>query len=128
MNSKSNFSNLRKGFLHSRAYILIFIGIGIIFLTFLTADNALEIVISGIASVFIGSGVNNLSVLETHQQDKQKIKSRVGHSLKVLEMAAIKIENMQTDLSAGNYQHVENACTELKQFTNLMKELLIEDE
>ncbi|WP_199119376.1 hypothetical protein [Pedobacter sp. ASV28] len=43
--------------------VLLFIlgGIAIIFMTFLTENNALEIVISGLASIFIGIGVNNFS-------------------------------------------------------------------
>jgi hypothetical protein len=128
MNHKNHFINPGKGFAHPRAYMLILIGIGIIFLTFLTTNNALEIVISGIASVFIGRGVNNLSVLETHQKDQQKIKSKVGHSLKVLEMAAIKLDNIQSDLSAENYQQAMYASTELKQFMSLVTQLLTEEE
>ena len=119
---------LQKGFLHPRVFIFILVGTGIIFLTFLTDDNALEIAISGIASVFIGIGVNNFSSLETHQKDEQIIKAKVGHSLKVMEMAHAKIENMETDLTAGNYQQAKANLRDLKQLTSLVTQLLIQEE
>ena len=117
-----------QNFLHPRVYIFIFLGSAIIFLTFFTTNNALEIAISGIASVFIGIGVNNFSSLETHQKDEQTIKAKVGHSLKVMEMAHAKIENMETDLTAENYQQAKAKLTELKQLISLVTQLLIQEE
>lgn len=45
------------------------LGVTTIFLTFFTEDNALELVISGIASVFIGIGVNNYTVIEDRERN-----------------------------------------------------------
>ncbi len=121
---KKYFRHFWQTFFHPRVYQFIIIGTGIIFLTFLTANNALEIAISGIASVFIGIGVNNFSSLETHYRDEQTIKAKVGHSLKVLEMANAKIENIQTDLYSGNDQQVVADFEQLKKFMSLMTQLL----
>ena len=117
-----------QNFLHPRVYIFIFLGSAIIFLTFFTTNNALEIAISGIASVFIGIGVNNFSSLETHQKDEQTIKAKIGHSLKVMEMAHAKIENMETDLTAGNYQQAKANLMDAPEIsetiTNIREEVL----
>lgn len=69
-------------FFHPGVFIFILINTAVIFLTFLAANNALEIALSSIASVFIGIGVNNLSFLDTHMKDEQKMKYKTEHSLK----------------------------------------------
>ncbi len=124
---KKHFRHFWQTFFHPRVYLFIIIGTGIIFLTFFTVNNALEIGISGIASVFIGIGVNNLSSIETHLKDRQKENSKVRHTLKVMEITNTKIENIQTDLNAGNYQKATKGLTELKEFVNLIKQFLKEE-
>lgn len=65
---KQGYQRFLNIFLHLRVAGFIAMGFGTIFLTFLTEDNALELVISGIASVFIGIGVNNYTVIEDRQK------------------------------------------------------------
>lgn len=66
-----------KRFLHTlkRPKVIFFmlVGIGITFLTFLTDNNAPEIAISGMASVFTGIAVNNFSIIDTRQTDENKL-------------------------------------------------------
>lgn len=127
MTFKNSFRHLWRTFLHPRVFIFITIGTAIIFLTFLTTDNALEIAISGFASVFIGIGVNNFSSLGTHQKDEQKLKSAIGHSLKIMEMANAKIEKIQNEINSGDYKKVMEEFTELKQITILTMQFLKEE-
>ncbi len=112
---------------HPRVYGFIIIGSSIIFLTFLTNDNALEIAISGVASVFIGIGVNNFSSLETHQKDEQTVRAKLQHSLKLVAMASTTIENIRTNLAAGNEKQVTTDVNQLENCMILMKQLLKDD-
>ena len=115
-------------FFHPRVFIFILIGTAIIFLTFLTANNAVEIAISGIASVFIGIGVNNLSSLETHLKDKQKMKYKIEHSLKMLEIVESQIARIHNEVKTGNYQNIKAEFAALEQFMNLSIQLIKKDE
>ena len=54
------------------------------FFTFFTHDNATELGISGIASIFIGIGVNNFTAIETEQKDNQKIQRKTNRAVKEL--------------------------------------------
>ena len=76
MTIKKDFSRFWRAFSHPRVFVFMLAGIVIIFLTFFTSSNALEIAISSIASVFIGIGVNNFSSFETHLKDDQKLKQK----------------------------------------------------
>ena len=58
------FSQFRKVFFQSRVFVFILTGVGCMFFTFLTHDNSMELGISGIASIFIGIGVNNFTAIE----------------------------------------------------------------
>ena len=84
-----------KSFFHPGEYLFILIGIALILLTFSSNNNALEIAISGIASVFIEIGVNNLTTLETQSKEGQKIKSKMEHTLNLMRMAQTRIEIIQ---------------------------------
>lgn len=119
MNSKKYISKFWQAFIHPRVIIFILIGTGVIFLTFLTDDNALEIAIAGIASVFIGIGVNNLSALETHSKDEQKLKSKMGHTLKVMEIAQSRIKIIHQELNKENCLKMKIELAELEQILNL---------
>jgi hypothetical protein len=59
-------------------------GIARIFLAFLTSNNAVEIAISRIASVFVGIGVNNYSMIEGHLKEERQIKMKIGQSAHIL--------------------------------------------
>lgn len=54
MKLRKSIQHFQKIFFHPRVIVFILAGSLIIFLTFFTHNNALEIAISGIASVFIG--------------------------------------------------------------------------
>ena len=127
MKLKNHFYYFRKSFFHPRVFIFIIIGKGVIFLTFLTNDNALEIAISGIASVFIGIGVNNLSSLETHSKDEQKIKSKIGYSLKVMEITKSRINRLYTEANKESCCKMKDELSELEQFINPSIQLIKED-
>jgi biotin-(acetyl-CoA carboxylase) ligase len=115
-------------FFHPSVFIFIFIGTAVTFLTFLTTNNALEIAISGIASVFIGIGVNNLSSIETHLRDEQKLKSKTQHSIRMLEIVKSQIVRIHNEIKTGNYQNIKAEFEELEQFMKLSIELIKKDE
>jgi aspartyl/asparaginyl beta-hydroxylase (cupin superfamily) len=78
-------------------FSFILTGTLIIFLTFLTTNNAIEIAISGIASVFIVIGVNNFSSIETIQRDLQKQKHKDKHLLSIPELVNEKSKRIQSE-------------------------------
>ena len=109
--------------------VIIFISIGsaVIFLTFLTNDNALEIVISALASVFIGIGVNNFTTLETRLLDKKSVNTKISHSIKVMKITRARIVQMQQSLTRENFDNVNSELEELEQIVSLGMELLKEE-
>jgi uncharacterized membrane protein len=114
-------------FFHPRIFIFILTGAGIIFLTFLTSNNALEIAISGIASVFIGIGVNNFSTLETHQKDEKKLNDRVIHFMEILDLVNARIGHLQNEIREGRSGRTKEELEELRRFISLMIQLVKED-
>ena len=116
--------NFWRTFTHPRVFIFITIGTAVIFLTFCTENNALEIAISSFASVFIGLGVNNFTSLETHQKDVSQVKSSVRNALLVLEMADNKFEKLQKILNKNPDTQPAEELKELNQILNLLKQLL----
>ncbi len=127
MENKKKIQLFWKSFLHPRVLFFILIGTGVIFLTFLTDDNALEIVISGIASVFIGIGVNNFSMLETHVKDEKKLKSKIAHSLKVMEITRSRIKIIDNELNKESCSKIKAELAELEQIMSLGISLIKED-
>jgi hypothetical protein len=81
--------------LHPRVLIFMLSGIVIIFLTFLTSNSAIEIAISGIASVFIGIGVNNYSMIENHLKEERLVKKKTGQSAHILRVTQAMINDLQ---------------------------------
>ncbi|MFM9911173.1 MAG: hypothetical protein ACKVOW_17670 [Chitinophagaceae bacterium] len=124
LNLNSSFRHFWKMFLHPRVYIFILAGTAIIFLTFLTNDNALEIAISGIASVFIGIGVNNLSSLETHLKDEKKLNAKINHSLKAMEIVKGRIITIQHQLNKENCFKMKEELFELEKIISLTMGLI----
>lgn len=118
------FKNFWPTFLHPRVFIFITIGTAVIFLTFLTENNAVEIAISGFASVFIGLGVNNFTFLETHQKDVLKIKPGITNALLVLEMTDGKLAKLHNILDKNTNTQFEEELKDLTQMLNLLKQLL----
>ena len=127
MKLKIYIQHFRQSFFHPRVFIFILAGTLIIFLTFLTNNNALEIAISGIASVFIGIGVNNLSSLETHLKDEQKLKSKIGHLLKVMEITKSQITRLYNEAGNESCSNMKGELAELEHLVNLSIQLIKED-
>jgi len=105
-------------FIHSllvpKTGLYILLGTVIMFLTFLTDNNAMEIAISGIASIFIGIGVNNFTSAETHEKDKALEHTRIALAIQSLEQAKQKISLTVTLLE--NNRPVEQTSADLKAF------------
>jgi hypothetical protein len=99
MSPKKHFHQVWIAFSHPKVFVFILLGAAVIFLTFFTDNNALEIAISGFASVFIGIGVNNFSSFETSMKDKERLKAYVDHSRQLLEMTKSKIARLQSEVS-----------------------------
>ena len=113
--------------LHPRVLIFMLSGIAIIFFTFLTSNNALEIAISGIASVFIGIGVNNYSMIENHMKEERIIKKKMGQSAHILRVAHTMINDLNTNSGASQNENLTLEIQKIDRFIRLGIQL-IEDE
>jgi len=123
----SNFIvHFRKVFLHPRVFIFILTGTLIILLTFVTSNNALEIAISGVASVFIGIGVNNYSSFETHLKDEEKIKSRMSYGIQLMTVIQSRIKQINLDVTDQVCHKTKKDLTELEQLINISSHLINE--
>jgi hypothetical protein len=121
---KSHFQHFLQTFFHPRVFAFILAGTLIIFLTFLTSNNAIEIAISGIASVFIGIGVNNLSSLETRLNDERKLKSKTENLLTLLEIIKSKITKLYAETNKENCTKIKGELSELVRFMNLSIQMI----
>ena len=100
--------------------IYILLGVGIMFFTFFTTDNAMEIAISGVASIFIGIGVNNFTQAETHEKDKAHQQQVTALAIKILEHAKTKTANTATLLGENiTPTTTQQQLTELKDYLEL---------
>jgi hypothetical protein len=84
MSPKKHLHQFWIAFSHPKVFVFILLGAAVIFLTFFTDNNALEIAISGFALVFIGIGVNNFSSFETSMKDRERLKAYVDYSRQLL--------------------------------------------
>lgn len=126
MKSKVNFHLVWEAFRHPRVFIFILAGALIIFLTFFTQNNALEIAISGIASVFIGIGVNNYTSHETHLLDEGKLKSKTDELLRVMEITKSKISRLANEMESNNSINTRQELDELDLLINHSIQLIKE--
>jgi hypothetical protein len=126
MQLNKHFHSFLNIFFHRRVFIFILTGALIMLLTFFTENNAVEIAISGLASIFIGIGVNNLSAIETHLKDEQKIKSRLGHAVKMMEIIKSKISRLNGQLNEKNDPAIREELSELEQLAELSVKLIKE--
>ena len=114
--------------MHRKTGAYILLGVIIMFLTFFTSDNALEIAISGIASIFIGIGVNNFTQLETHQKDMAVQIKEIAIAVKTLQHAKNKVANtivlVEENVSATA---LKTQLRELEDFIELSIEQLAKD-
>jgi len=104
-------------FSHPKVFVFILFGAAIIFLTLFTDNNALEIAISGFASVFIGIGVNNFSSFEMSLKDRERLKRYVDHSRQMLEMTKSKVSKCQTEVS--DRKNAKEGLVELEKLISL---------
>ncbi len=104
--------------------IFIVAGALIIFLTFLTTNNALEIAISGLASIFIGIGVNNFTTQETHYTDELQLQKNHERSLKLLELLQLRMKAAHRHLYFNHTEYLEDDLDELDQLLDMLKQLL----
>lgn len=114
MSPRKHFHQLWVAFSHPKVFIFIVLGTGVIFLTFLTNNNALEIAISGFASVFIGIGVNNFSSFETSLKDAMRLRSYLDHSKEMLEIISSKVNSLQHEVSDQNDLKVNAGLAEIE--------------
>jgi|GEM_PF-1574507 len=128
MKLKKHFLYFKKTFFHPRVILFLLTGITVIFLTFLTDDNALEIAISGMASVFIGIGVNNFSSLEMQSKDEQKLKSKMGHILKMMEIVHAAFKMIHEELNEENFVKMKTELMELEQIISLSIDLVKDED
>ncbi len=98
---------------HPEVIIFMIIGIAIIFLTFLTDNNAIEIAISAMASVFIGIAVNIFTSFEMRQPAEGKINTKIAQSIKLMEITNRKIQNIRKDLYADD-ENLDHELSELQ--------------
>ena len=88
--------HFRNVFLKPRVFIFILTGVGFMFLTFLTNNNPVELGIAGIASIFIGIGVNNFTAIETGQKDELRLQRKTQQAIKTMVHVQEKIKKIQT--------------------------------
>ncbi len=113
--------------LHPRVFIFMITGIAIIFLTFLTSSNAVEIAISGIASVFIGIGVNNYSMIEGHLKEERQIKMKTSQSVHILRVANSMIADLYAEVYSLKGESIKSEFDKIDQFIKLGIQLLEDD-
>jgi hypothetical protein len=128
MRKKEKYREFWVTFKKPRVLIFILGGIAIIFLTFLTENNAFEIVISGLASIFIGIGVNNFSSFETHLADERQLKNKIKHSLKVMQITRSRINMIHNELGGHNFRQMKDELAELEQIISLSISLISDEE
>ncbi|MBO9631499.1 MAG: hypothetical protein J7578_00170 [Chitinophagaceae bacterium] len=122
------FSKFWQSFSRPQVFIFILIGSGVIFLTFLTRNNAIEITISGFASVFIGIGVNNFTSYQTHHRDELAMKRKIAHALQILDLVEDKIDIIHDEADNGKKEEARKDFKDLTRYIFLLKQVLKEDE
>ena len=113
--------------LHPRVLVFMLSGITIIFLTFLTSNNAIEIAISGIASVFIGIGVNNYSMIENHLKEERLVKKKTGQSAHILRITQAMIRDLNAEATSHETENLKSEIDKIDQFIRLGIQLIEED-
>lgn len=115
--------HFRNVFFKPRVFIFILTGVGFMFLTFLTNNNPLELGIAGIASIFIGIGVNNFTAIETGQKDELRLQRKTRQAIKTLVHVQEKIKKIQT-LAEVNPGLIMTELVELNDYIELCVQYL----
>lgn len=124
----SYLKKFRVVFFKPRVVGFILLGVGFMLFTFLTQDNAMEIAISGIASIFIGIGVNNFTSIETRLKDEKRIHDKVKNSLLILELTSSKINKLHNMVAGENAYYLYKEVSEIKKYVDLSAKLVKEVE
>lgn len=128
MKIKKHFISFWQRLFHIRVAIFIFIGAGIIFLTFFTSNNAVEIAISGVASVFIGIAVNNFSMLETHEKDAREFKAKMLHFFNALRLIEARISKLEAEAGGMPVEKLKQELSVLAQLVSFTILLMSDDD
>ena len=94
-------------------------------LTFLTRQNALEFGISGIASIFIGIGVNNFTAIEMEQQDERSQHLKSQREIKTLVHLQEKIKKIEK-LHGDDDRIIRVELEEMKDYIELCLQFMEE--
>lgn len=105
---------------HPKVFMFIILGAGVIFFTFCTNNNALEIAISGLASVFIGIGVNNFTAHEASLKRKERILLREQYVLKLWQLTNTKMKAIQNDVHINSSEQTAHKVKELSEVMELL--------
>ena len=117
-----------KSFFHFRVLGFLLIGIGVMFLTFMTLNNAFELMISAVASVFIGIGVNNYSSMYTHLQDERKRRSATRHSIRFMKLMQNRISLMKDHCETERMDLLRQDLVQLEEAIGLTIDIIAEQE
>ena len=115
--------HFRETFLNPRVVTFILTGVGIMFLTFFTNDNPLELGIAGIASIFIGIGVNNFTAIETEQKGERRLNRKTQQTIEALHNTQVKIKKIK-GMSATSPQLINAEMEELHDYIALCIQFL----
>ena len=121
----NGFRHFKKVFFQPQVFVFILTGVGCIFLTFLTNDNALELGIAGIASIFIGIGVNNFTAIETEQKGGRKLDRKTQQAIETLHHIQVKIKKIK-EMSGADLQLINAEMEEMRDYTGLCIQFLEE--
>jgi len=127
MTMKKNFIAFWKKFLQPRVIIFVFVGTSIIFLTFLTNNNALEISISAVASIFIGIGANNFSMPETSTNTNRK-NAKMLYLIKTFEFIQSRLNRLDVEAGGESAKKIKQELSELEQLIGIAIHLMNEDD
>jgi hypothetical protein len=125
MSYSRGFRHFKKIFFQPRVFIFILAGIGIMFLTFFTNDNPLELGIAGIASIFIGIGVNNFTAIETEQKDERKLNRKTKLAIETLQHIQVKTKKIKA-LTTANPELINAELEEMYDYIQLCIQYLEE--
>ena len=126
MKTKKHFIAFCQKFFHARVIIFVFIGTGIIFLTFLTNNNAAEISISAVASIFIGIGANNFSSLETNENNRRKQHLKKLCVIQTIELLQSRINKLNNNANSKPVEELRQDLFELEKLITITLTLISE--
>jgi len=125
MSYTKGFRRFSMVFFKPKVFAFILTGVGFMLLTFFTRDNALELGIAGIASIFIGIGVNNFTAIETEQKDEKRLNHKTQQAIKTLLHIQDKTKKVK-ELATVNPQLISVELEEMNDYIELCVKYLQE--